>query len=84
MLLATALGWRDRHTRVYGRTVLRMTRAEVIAGLRAVKNRAGASAKARGLGGALTRSVVDLAGTSAGVVAAVGATLALRRRGPAE
>jgi GT2 family glycosyltransferase len=82
VLLATALSWRDPHLRVYGRTVLRMTRAEIVAGLRAVKNRAGARAKVRGLGGALTRSVVDLVGTSAGIIAAVGATLALRRRGP--
>lgn len=83
VLLATSLGWRDPHVRIYGGTVLRMTRREVVAGLRALKHRDGARARARGLGGGLQRAVVDLVGASAGVVAAVRATVALRRRGSA-
>jgi GT2 family glycosyltransferase len=83
VLLTSTLGWSDPRVRVYGRTVLRMTSAEILAGFRAVRRRPSARAKARGLGGALTRATVDLVGTAAGVVAAFGATLALRERGPA-
>ena len=32
VLLATSLGWSDPHVRIYGRTVLRMTRREMVAG----------------------------------------------------
>lgn len=82
VLLTTSLGWRDPHVRSYGRTVLRMTRRELATGLRAVKQRDGVRAKVRGLAGGVQRAGVDLVGASAGVVAAVRATLALRRRGP--
>lgn len=81
VLLATTLGWRDPHVRTYGRTVLRMTRREVAAGLLALRQRAGARAKLRGLGGGVQRATVDLIGAGAGVVAAVRATSSLRRRG---
>ncbi|MCD2441014.1 glycosyltransferase [Agromyces sp. SYSU K20354] len=81
VLLATTLGWRDPHVRTYGRTVLRMTRREVIAGLRALKQRDGARAKLRGLGGAVQRASLDLVGTVAGVAAALRATSGSRRRG---
>lgn len=81
VLLATTLGWRDPHVRNYGRTVLRATRRELVAGLRSIKHRDGARAKVRGLGGSLQRASVDLVGATAGTVAAFRATSAIRRRG---
>jgi GT2 family glycosyltransferase len=83
VLLATTLGWRDPHVRTYGRTVLRMTRREVVGGLRALKQRDGARAKLRGFGGGVQRASVDLVGAVAGVAAALRATSSLRKRGSA-
>lgn len=84
VLLATTLGWRDPHLRRYGRTVLKMTRREVVGGLRALARRGGARSKVRGLGGGIQRAVVDLLGSFAGVVAALRASRAIRTRGAAE
>ena len=80
VLLTTTLGWGDSHVRNYGRTVTRRIGRELVGGLRALKNRPGAKAKLRGVGGSLRRASMDAAGTITGTAAAIRATSSLRRQ----
>lgn len=82
VLLTTALGWRDPHTRRYAVTAMRKAGRELVGGLQSVTRpeRRGPAAKLRGVAGGAARAGVDVIGAIVGVVAAVRATPALRRR----
>ncbi len=80
VLLTTALGWRDPHTRRYAVTAMRRAGHEVVAGLRSMRRpeRRGPVAKLRGVAGGAARATVDVAGSFAGLAAALVAPRVIR------
>lgn len=73
VLLASTLGFGDPHFRSYLRTAASEAGHSVVAGLRSVRDpkRPDIRAKARGVVGGGWRAIVDVVGTTAGLVAAV-------------
>jgi hypothetical protein len=81
VLLVTALGWRDAHVRRYARTVASRVARHSARGVAALWRRPSPRAKVRGLLGGMGQAGIEGIGTVAGVFAATGAMVRLRRQG---
>lgn len=71
LLLRTTLGWSDPHLARYLFSVVASTGREAFTGVREWDSKGSLSARLRGLGGGAIRAAVDVAGTVAGLWAAV-------------